>query len=43
MDAWSWLLDVEAVLMYHVGNVLGIGSSGGDFSVVGRFRLISRP
>ena len=42
LDAWSCLLDVEAVLMYHVGNVLGIGSSGGDFSAVGRFRLISR-
>lgn len=35
--------DKEAMLMDPVGNDLGIGSSDGDFSVVGRFRLILKP
>lgn len=26
-----WCLDVEAVFMYHVGNVLGIGLRDGHF------------
>lgn len=38
-----WCLDTEAVLVYHVGNVFGIGQSYGDFSVAGKLRLLTKP